>query len=84
MWADDELLGGVKMCDKDCGGNIMDEDAGDGETVRVVLAAVTAALVVGAAKLAAELRVPTRWSGSGGRLFSTVGIVKDVDVRGPS
>ena len=81
MWAGGGPLGGVKMRDKDCGGDILDEGGDDGESVRVVLAA---ALVVGAAKLATELRVPTRWGGVEGRPFSTVGLVIGVDVRGPS
>ncbi len=75
------------MRDKDCGGDILDEDGEDGEdgeTVRVVLAALAAALVIGAAKLAAELSVPNRRGGSEGRPSSTVGLGPGVDVRGPS
>ena len=82
VWAGGGPLGGVKMRDKDCGGDILDEDGDDGETVLV--AAVAAALVVGGAKLAAELRDPTRRDGSEGRPISTIGLRLGVDVRGPS
>ena len=82
VWAGGGPLGGVKMRDKDCGGDILDEDGDDGETVWV--AAVAAAVVVGGAKLAAELRDPTRRDGSEGRPISTIGLRLGVDVRGPS
>jgi hypothetical protein len=83
VWVGGGPLGGV-YSGEDSDGEVFDEDGGGGETARVVLAGtlVVGTLVVGAGRLAAELRVPTFRGGRGGKPFSTVEL--GVEVRGSS
>ena len=78
-------LGGVKMRDRDSGGDVLDEGGDIGEMVRAVLArALARALAtdvgIGVTKLVVELRVPSFRGGRGGETVSTIG----VEVRGAS